>query len=165
MTVSKREKGKDPDRHPDGRFRKGCKGGPGNPNVKKLGEHRAAIKAAVKPADLRRAIQALAGKAADGDVQACRLLLDCTVGRAPVCEEAGSGPGLKLPPLDSMSACNDAIAQVLSAIGQDLSVQEAVALATVVETARKVLESMEFEARVERLEKEFKLEREYETQT
>lgn len=60
----------------DGRFLPGNPGGPGNPEAAKVAKLRAAILAAVTPAQMKRLMQSLMQKAIDGDVAAARVVLE-----------------------------------------------------------------------------------------
>jgi len=64
-----------------GRFAKGYRGGPGNPNAKRVAELRAMIRDAVTQNDLKAVVGALIEKAKGGDVMAARELLDRLVGK------------------------------------------------------------------------------------
>lgn len=70
------------DRDQRGRFLPGNPGGPGNPHAGKVARLRTAMLEAITPEDVNAAIMALAAKAREGDVAACRELLDRAVGKA-----------------------------------------------------------------------------------
>ena len=65
-----------------GRFLKGCKGGPGNPEAARVKAYRAEFLKAVTPADIRRAAVKLARLAGAGEGWAARELLDRCLGRS-----------------------------------------------------------------------------------
>lgn len=69
-------------RGPAGRFAKGWRGGPGNPNSTKVARLRQALLAAVQPADIRAAVVKLLELAKAGDLAAIRELFDRCVGKA-----------------------------------------------------------------------------------
>lgn len=65
-----------------GRFTRGNPGGPGRPPAASAHEHRRALLAAVTPEDIAAVIRrVLSACVADGDMVACRLLLDRVLGR------------------------------------------------------------------------------------
>jgi len=69
-------------RDAQGRFRTGNAGGPGNPKVRQLAAHQAAVREALTPDDLRAVIRKLHELAIDGDVSAARVVLDRVVGKS-----------------------------------------------------------------------------------
>jgi hypothetical protein len=69
-------------RLPDGRFAVGNRESRGNPNALKTHQHRATLLSATTPEQITAAVNALADKAAAGDVAACKVFLDHTCGRA-----------------------------------------------------------------------------------
>lgn len=68
-------------RDTNGRFAAGNAGGPGNPNNKRTAAYRNAILDAVSEDDIRDVILAVLTKAKEGDLAACKEILDRTVGR------------------------------------------------------------------------------------
>jgi len=74
-------KGVNGDRDRNGRFTKGCRGGPGNPLGKRIAQLRTAIIEAVSEEDIRRIVQSLVRKAIEGDTHAAAILFERTVGR------------------------------------------------------------------------------------
>jgi hypothetical protein len=69
------------DRDEKGRFRKGNRGGPGNPFTRRMAKLRQVALDSVTDDDIRAAIDALKQKAREGDVAAIKLLLSYTVGK------------------------------------------------------------------------------------
>jgi hypothetical protein len=75
-------------RGPGGRFAKGNKGGPGNPDAPLVAKHRAAFFAAIKSSDARSALRVIRQLMNDADARpadrlaAARELLDRVIGRA-----------------------------------------------------------------------------------
>lgn len=65
-----------------GKFKAGNPGGPGNPNMKKLASYRKALEQAVSAKDFKEVIKKLVELAKGGDVQAIKVLLDRTLGKA-----------------------------------------------------------------------------------
>ena len=70
------------DRDSRGRFVKGHAGGPGRPPSASVHEHRAALVAAVSPADIQRVARMLVDRALEGDVGAAKLLMERLFGPA-----------------------------------------------------------------------------------
>lgn len=68
-------------RNADRTFAKGNKGGPGNPNARKVALIRNQIIEAVSEDDLREIIQALIKKAKSGDMQATKEILTRLIGK------------------------------------------------------------------------------------
>ena len=64
------------DRDARGRFAPGNSGGPGRPPSASVHEHRAALVAAVSPADIQRVAKMLVDKALAGDIGAAKLLFE-----------------------------------------------------------------------------------------
>jgi hypothetical protein len=69
-------------RDPRGRFSVGNKAATGNPHAKRVAELRAALLDAVETDDVRAVVASLLKSAKEGDVAACRELLDRCVGKA-----------------------------------------------------------------------------------
>ena len=69
-------------RDSQGRFQAGNPGGPGNPQVRQLAAHQAAVREALTPSDLKAVLKKLHGLAMDGDVAAARVVLDRVVGKS-----------------------------------------------------------------------------------
>ena len=68
------------DRDARGRFAPGNSGGPGRPPSASVHEHRAALVAAVSPADIQRVARMLVDKALAGDIGAAKLLFERVFG-------------------------------------------------------------------------------------
>lgn len=74
----------DPNFHDNkGRFKKGNKGGPGNPQLQNLAKYKRALGRAVKAKDIRDILIQLIGKAKNGDVMAAKVILDRCLGKVP----------------------------------------------------------------------------------
>jgi hypothetical protein len=88
------------ERDSNGYFAKGNRGGPGNPHVKKIATLRRALFAAATAADVRRIVRKMIGQAAEGDVDAARLVLDRLCGKISTFTEVdeASGERLTTPP-------------------------------------------------------------------
>jgi hypothetical protein len=74
----------DTGRGADGRFTKGCPGGPGNPHLRRLAEFRQAFSEALTPADLAEVARVLHQRAVKhADTAAAKLLLGYYLGQPP----------------------------------------------------------------------------------
>ena len=149
-TISNGENGRDA----NGRFAKGYAGGPGNPNLRRLGELQEALRRAVSPQDLTAVCKKLVELALDGDVQAMKLLFERTMGKVAVADDA-TRETLQLPPLVDAVSCRDAMSAVLSAMGEGfLSVDAAAKMASIVELGRRAIETVDLDRRLAALEEE-----------
>jgi hypothetical protein len=72
--------GANADHDASGQFKKGWRGGPGNPQVRRLALLRAVVTAAVAPDDMMEVMVALLDKAKAGEMAAIRELFDRTLG-------------------------------------------------------------------------------------
>lgn len=86
----------------NGRFLPGNPGGPGNPQAARVAKLRAAMLAAVTPAQVKQVMRSLVQKAIDGDVAAARLVLERSTGKDEILEPGGAG-FILLPPADLLS--------------------------------------------------------------
>ena len=80
-TTSKQGETTGNDRDENGHFRKGNRGGPGNPFARQIARLRKALLEAVCEADLVEVIEMLKRKAKEGDVAAAKLLLSYSIGK------------------------------------------------------------------------------------
>jgi len=87
----------------NGRFLPGNPGGPGNPEAAKVAKLRAAVMAAVTPAQMKRLMQSLLQKAIDGDVAAARVVLERCLGKEETMMNPSGGGMIVLPPEDPLS--------------------------------------------------------------
>lgn len=71
----------DIERQANGRFAKGNRGGPGNPQVRRIAALRTAVIASVTPEDMQEVMETLMKKAKAGDMTATQILFDRTLGR------------------------------------------------------------------------------------
>lgn len=78
MTDSNGRNGERDDR---GRFRRGNRGGPGNPNVTRLAQWRGALEAVMEPERVRAVFVKLLESAEAGEQWAIREVLDRTLGK------------------------------------------------------------------------------------
>lgn len=126
----------------DGRFAKGNPGGPGNPRVRTLAAHQAAVREAVSPADLGRVLHRLRDLALDGDVAAARVLLERVVGKVRQ-EPAAPAPWqFDTEEIQSEAGRRAAIKSVLTAVAAgELAPQEAEALVGFIRLATDSLPS------------------------
>jgi hypothetical protein len=65
-----------------GRFLPGCKGGPGNPNLRKLAVWKEALVRAISAKDIREIVRALLKEAKNGSIPAAVEILNRTIGKA-----------------------------------------------------------------------------------
>jgi hypothetical protein len=76
--------------HKTGRFLKGCKGGPGNPDAKRAAARRRELFRAVTPADVRAVVQTLVRLAKAGEPWAIHELFERAFGKIPLFAESES---------------------------------------------------------------------------
>ena len=69
-------------RGPDGRFKKGNAGGPGNPLVRRVQVIRSVLVNAITPEAIQAVVQTLISKAKDGDVAAAKIIFERGAGPA-----------------------------------------------------------------------------------
>ncbi len=147
-----REGGNGRDRR--GRFTQGNPGGPGNPQIRRLSEYRAAIAEAVSVDDLKAILVKLVEKAKAGDLLACREVLDRVLGK-PAPTAAGEPVAVNLPPLRSAADVLSAVDEVFSALrAGKITAGDASIISTAVEVGRRAVETVELEGRIAALEQE-----------
>jgi hypothetical protein len=109
-----------------GRFTAGNAGGPGNPRLKALAAHQAAIAEALTPEQVAEVVRALHARAVAGDVLAARALLERIAGRpadAPVLVRVGDVQAEQLRHHDDVG---DLAAAILAATARgDVDVKDA----------------------------------------
>jgi len=71
-------------RDPSGQFAKGNRGGPGNPNARRVADFRRVLVDAVTDEDLHDLARTLVAKGKAGDVMAAREIFDRLMGKAKV---------------------------------------------------------------------------------
>jgi hypothetical protein len=137
-----------------GKFKKGNPGGPGNPNVRRLGEYQQAIREAVTLDDLKKVIQRVLSKAQAGDMMAVKELLDRVVGKAGVVKNADATL-IELPRVATTEDCVTASNAIFKALSEGrLTIDDAAKLADIVEMSRRTLETHNIAERVAALEDE-----------
>ena len=135
-----------------GRFAPGTRGGPGNPNLRQLGEYQEAVRRAVKPHDLEELLGTLVSKARDGDVLAARVVLDRVLGKPRLAEQEG-GLAIELPALSTADSFVEASSRIFEEMGKGLlTPAQAVQAASIVDRARLAFETLELTARISALE-------------
>lgn len=142
-----------PDRDHLGRFKNGHGvKSPGNPNLRRLGEAQRAIRAALTPEQIVAVMRKLAHKAlAEGDVQAAKAVLERVAGRPS--QEPEPEIGIELPPLKTMQDCALALDHVLSQLtAGNVDREGARLLIEAIENRRRLIESVEFDERLRKLE-------------
>ncbi len=148
--------GQNGDRDAQGRFRKGGPGGPGNPTLRRLGEFQQAIKAAFSGEDLIAVLQALRDKAIEGDAGAGKVFLERILGR-PTQEPAIAQFTLEFPELKDSHNVIEAGSRLLRAVSDgEIDVSTATQVSNLLEHARRAIEQVELEKRVEELESKLK---------
>ena len=89
--------------------------------------------------------------AQDGDAGAARLYLNYTLGRPP--EAAEDAIRISLPALTNAGSCRDALTVVMAALAAgEVGVEAAVKLTSVIDAARRAVETVELEERLQDLE-------------
>jgi hypothetical protein len=141
-----------------GRFVKGCKPGPGNPQVRRLAEHTAAIRSAITGDDLVAVLHKLRDQALEGDVAAARVLLDRIAGTPRT--EREPAIDIDLPEIRSAAdivAAFGAVHQALAA--QRINVAEARALVGLLDSQGVAFERNDLELMIRDLKKQVDRER------
>ena len=135
------------DRDAKGQFRKGNPGGPG----RRVGSRNRATEAieALLAGEAEAVARALVGKAIDGDVAACRAILDRV---API--RRGRPIELDLPPVAGAGDVVGALAAIVDAMAAAaITPTEASELVGVIDAQCKAIELLEIERRLDRVEK------------
>lgn len=141
------------DRDRRGRFLPGNPGGPGNPDAAKLWRLREAVTAAVTEADVRRVMRTLLRRATKGDMLAAKVFLDRVVGKTTATPRGAEGVALELPTIATTEDTLTASSAILKAMGEGrITPDDAVKLASVVEMARRTIETHDLARRIESLE-------------
>ncbi len=139
------------DRDERGRFKPGCRGGPGAGNVRYVTVMRAAIREAVNAGEVREVLRAMLTAAKKGDTAASKLLLEYGLGKPTAI--AADPTGVELPKLDSVSACVEAGERLTAAVLRgELAAADAERLARIIDVAQRGLEAMEVGARLDEIE-------------
>jgi len=138
-------------RDSQGKFLKGeWKGGPGNPQIRRLAAYKKALHETITEEDARAIFQNLATQARDGDLEATKVLIPYLLGRPKVQE---SDIKINLPKLQTTSDLLEANSSILASIAAgDVTLEEAAQLGAIVDLSRKTLELCEFEQRLIALE-------------
>jgi hypothetical protein len=152
ITLRKRPPEKD-GRRSDGKFLPGhAVKSPGNPHAIKIATYTAALKHAVSEEELREVFITLKKLALRGDIDAIRELLNRTLGKARV---ADSLANVELPELTSTRDTVKASNAILAAVRTGkLGTDDAAKLASLVELARRSIETHELADRLAKLEQE-----------
>lgn len=138
------------DRDKSGKFTPGHKiKSPGNPQVRRLAEHRAAIGKAITGEDLIAALKKLKALALSGDVLAIKTLLGYCIGRPA----EASGAAVGLVPANSFEDCRKNAQTVQAAIAAGtVSVGQGSLLIAAVREARETFRDENLDARLSALE-------------
>ena len=122
--------------------------------MKRAAEYQKALRTAVTVEDLTEVMGVLVTLAKSGDAVSIRELLNRTIGKATVFN-AKETAAVKLPTLSSPADAVEAVNAIMAALGNgSLSPDDAVKLTTIVELARRTLETHDLSVRLARLEQE-----------
>jgi hypothetical protein len=136
----------------NGKFAEGNPGGPGNPHAIKIATYTAALKHAVSEEELRQVFVTLKKLALRGDTHAIRELLNRTLGKARV---ADSLADVELPEMTSTKDMVKASNAIIAAVRKGkLGTDDAAKLASLVELARRSIETDQLAERLAQLEQE-----------
>lgn len=143
-----------PERDERGRLLPGHKiKSPGNPRANLMHEYREAIRGAVSGMDLRRVFEKLKRLALAGDMDAIRELLNRTLGKVKPLQD--SLAGIALPQITNPNDATRAANAIFAAISNgQLTPDDGAKLASIVELARRSIETHELAERLSSLEKE-----------
>jgi len=142
-----------------GRFKPGCKGGPGNPLLKRAAAHRKAVDEATTPKEVKKAIRLLYTEWIDNkDVAAARVFFERVLGKPrpePTAAEIAGGVGFDLHGLNTMSDLVDAGRQLLEGVADGkMPIDDAIRTAALLEGQRRLHGTLEFEKKIEALERQ-----------
>lgn len=126
------------------------KGQSGNPKGKPKGVRHTAtqISYALLEGNLQEVLETVMGRAKNGDMTACRMILD------KVLPNTKDRPvTIDLPPINDLSGVGIAQAQILQAVAAgDITPNEGERMAAIIEARRRSIETIDLEARISRLE-------------
>lgn len=143
--------GAKPKRKPRGKpFEKGNPGGPGNPNIRRMAEHQAAVREAISGADLKKVLQKLKELAIDGDVQAAKVLLDRVLGKPK--DPPGEATGIDIK-ADIASITAAVVALIRGQLAGDIDAATVTGALPAIKQASELVVSRSLEERIEALEK------------
>jgi hypothetical protein len=135
-----------------GRFTVGNPGGPGGPR-RRQSELRRAAEDAVTPDHVAAMIRRAARMALEGDLQAMRLVLERTCGRANLAPPQAEPLGITIPKLDTTADCDEAVGSLIKGICQGGVDREAAKiLIDAIQARLKAIEVNELEERLAQLE-------------
>lgn len=129
----------------DGRFLKGCEGGPGNPRVRRLGAYQQALHDAITPEALQAVVKTMLVKALAGNTDAARALLDRCLGK-------GRSPGVDLGNPEAMSPIDIALAASRAVVRGDLDPADGRAITAAVRDIEDLRIMRDLERRIAELE-------------
>ena len=137
-------------RGPDGRFKPGWKGGPGNPHVRRLADLQATVRDAIEPETMHGIVRKLSIRALEGDVGAAKVLLERVCGK-PRTEQPEYT--FQLPPIETAADLPAAFQRVAQAAASgEIPIDDATRFAGVLELARRAIETSQLSDRVAQLE-------------
>ena len=141
-------------RLPDGRFAAGNPGGPGRPKGQRQTALQKAAQDAVTPEHIQALVRVALKQGLQGNLQAARLVLDRTCGRAPEGRPETDPVDVVLPNLRTATNCTVAIDKIIAAISAGtVDLPTAKVLLDAVQGRMKGIELTEYEARLVELEK------------
>lgn len=140
-------------REPDGRYAAGNPGGPGRPKGNKMSAHQRAAQEAVSPDHIQALMRVALKQGLQGNLQATRLVLERTCGRAPEGRADAEPLDIMLPNLRTAANCTAAIDKIIAAISAGtVDLASAKVLLDAVQSRMKGIELNEHEARLLELE-------------
>lgn len=126
------------------------KGQSGNPKGKPKGIRHTAtqITYALLEGNLQEVLEAVMERAKNGDMTACRMILD------KVLPNTKDRPiTIKLPPISDLNGVGIAQAEILQAVATgDITPNEGERMAAIIEARRRSIETIDLEARISQLE-------------
>lgn len=149
----------DPNRMPNGKFAPGNNANPnGNPQLRRLAEYQHIVRETVTPSRLQRVLLRLLKLAEGGDMLAAKVLLDRALGKATAAPKLGEVLAVELPTLATTGDTVKASNAILRALSEGrLSPDDGAKLASIVELARRTIETHDLSERLAALEREREL--------
>lgn len=141
-------------RRPDGRFGPANNANPsGNPHLKRLAAYQQAVKNAVSPAALEKVLSKIVKLAQGGDMLAAKVLLDRTLGKVRTSPRTDQLGQVELPAIAKSEDAVTATNEILKGLAEGrIDAETANRLASIVELARRTIETQELAQRVESIE-------------
>lgn len=135
-------------------FAPGNKFGRGNPNIRRLAAYRQMVNKAVTPEQVRTVMRKLVALAKRGDLAAIKEVLDRTVGKATAAPMHGDHAALEFPTMTTTADTVTAANGILRAMSDGrITAEDAARVGTLIELARRTIETHEIAQRLEALER------------